>query len=150
MIMIGIKNYLEGVVIMKKVLAVVSIFVLLTLVGIVLADNGGFSRPENNMMSVIIKGTTFGEKMYLGFTWLTPGGEVDVDVQKVKGNFTKSFTVPLYKIDKGNMECDYVASLWHKKVKKSKCKQGPCQYCRKNGYHMEGRGSSVRGTWSTR
>lgn len=133
----------------KSVVVLCALAMILTVcVGAVYAANGGFSRPENVMMDVKISGSTFGSKMYLGFTWMTPSGEIDKEVVKVKGNFTKRYTVPLMRIDKNNMSCDYVSRLWNKKVPKRKCKRGPCRWCNINGYHMEGPGSSVSGTWS--
>jgi hypothetical protein len=33
----------------------------------------------------------------------------------------------------------YIIRLWSKRVEKSECKNGPCEWCRKNGYHLEGR-----------
>lgn len=135
---------------MKKLAIVlcVSAIVLTVCVGTVWATYGGFSQPKNVGMDVVISGATFEGTMYLGFTWMTPYSEIDKAVVKVKGNFTKRYTVPLMSIDKGSMSCDFVAALWNKKVSKRRCDRGPCRWCQKNGYHMEDRGSSVKGTWS--
>jgi len=134
---------------MKKLVMVLCalVMVLTVCVGVVWAASGGFSPPEDVGMDVVISGAIFDGKMYLGFTWMAPYGEIDKPVIRVSGNFTKRYTVPLMSIDKNTMSCDYVAALWEKKVSKRSCDRGPCRWCQSNGYHMEGRGSSVSGTW---
>ena len=147
---------------MKKLIAICAVMTLFLLLsaGVVLAKKGdknaggGFSKPKNVMMDVVIEGATWDGPLWLGFTWLTPTGDIDVDVQKVNGDFKKNFTVPLYKIDKNSMSCKYAVSLWRWKVSKKECNRGPnggpCNFCKKNGYHMEDRVSSIKGgKWST-
>lgn len=80
---------------------------------------------------------------------LSDGTEIDRPVQKVQNGFTKSFTsdpveFATNKIDK------VIVALWRWKVSKNECHNGegggPCEWCKKNGYHMEGRIDSTEAT----
>jgi len=156
---------------MKKVM--LTVWMLLCVVGIfivpALARKGdknatGTITAQSSTMFVVTKGTTSKGSLWLGFTFFYPKDYVeDKPVKKVRRSFKESYTVSPTRAARG--EVKYVASLWRWKVDISECKAvcvycrdkemhkehkyEPCQYCKKNGYHMEGRMATARGTWDS-
>lgn len=130
---------------------------------------GRINYVKNGTFEIIIEGETSGGPLWLGCT-LFPGTDREQDLEAKQsnnrflfwcsGDFTKKFEVPgigsrLYEIaTKGSSGLDvpYVVALWRWKVDRSECKNGPnggpCEWCRKNGYHLEDRVDIGRGTWT--
>ena len=75
--------------------------------------------------------------LWLGVTAIVDGKERDFPAKKVKGKFSEFYTFDAtssgFMIGRG-ADVKWIACLWEKKV--SKC---GCIYCKRNGYHMEGR-----------
>ena len=82
-------------------------------------------------------------KLWLAWSYEYNGRTVDYKPVQVKGKGKKSITLPLNPAGNGKL---YV-KLWKFKVYSRACaKQNggrKCQYCKKNGYHMEGRVDSA-------
>ena len=86
-----------------------------------------------------VTGITEDGPLWLGYTvrW-DDGTEIDYDPIKVKGKFSKqiSFAARPQTLD------EVIVCLWRYKVSKSRCAEDnggtACQYCKKNGYHMDG------------
>ena len=110
---------------------------------------------------VTVEGVTERGALWLGCTFFPDTDrERDVQIEETKkhwyasGKFKKSFEVPIniYDLARGDREAEFAIALWRWKVSKSECRNGsegkPCEYCMKNGYHMEGRVCMGRGVWS--
>lgn len=88
-----------------------------------------------------VKGQTEGGSLWLGYTvYWNDGHEQDYEPMKVKGNFSKTLTFnALHPEGLRNI----VVCLWRYKVSSSECAKDndgtACEYCRKNGCHMEDR-----------
>jgi hypothetical protein len=130
---------------------------------------GRINYVKNGTFEIIVEGETSGGPLWLGCT-LFPGTDREQDLEAKQsnnkflfwcsGDFKKKFDLPsigsrLYEIaTKGSSGLDvpYVVALWRWKVDRSECKNGPnggpCEWCRKNGYHLEDRVDIGRGTWS--
>ncbi len=76
------------------------------------------------------------KKVWLGVTVVVDGKEQDYQVVEVKGKFTKDYNLKslLDMANAANSSIKWIVCLWEKKV--NNC---GCQYCKRNGYHMEGR-----------
>ena len=86
-----------------------------------------------------VQGTTEGGSLWLAYTvrW-KDGREEDYKPVKVKGKFSKNLS---YQLRPQGLD-EVIVCLWQDKVLRKECekKNGQaCQYCRKNGFHMEGR-----------
>lgn len=135
---------------MKQVKKIVVISMLIVMATTVTALAwGGKSGDKNatgkiNQMkvsgpSVTVDGSTQKGKLWLGYTvqW-KDGYEKDYSPVRVKGKFSKTL---YFKVRPQGVEKVTVA-LWRYKVSEKRCKKdngSACQYCTKNGYHMEGR-----------
>ncbi len=100
---------------------------------------GKISQMKVSGSTVAVKGRTKKGKLWLGCTvrW-KDGYEKDYSPLKVKGAFSKTITFKLRPqgVDK------VTVALWRYKVSEKRCKKdngSACEYCKKNGYHMEGR-----------
>lgn len=98
-----------------------------------------------NGMTIFVEGYT-SQKLYLGATvifnkkyeWMN---EYDFkDVRMVKGTINEKFTIPYAYIKRVPEGVNWIVALWEKKVKNC-----GCEYCKKNGFHLEGR--VARDTW---
>ena len=133
---------------MKKNL-MITLVLILTMVTAVFA-RGGKSGDKNatgqiNNLSVwaagaSVNGITEDGKLWLGYTvYWNDGYERDYPPLKVKGSFSKSLTFQARPqgLDK------VIVCLWRYRISKKRCAKDnggtPCQYCKKNGCHMEGR-----------
>ena len=127
---------------------------------------GKITQVDNGVFEIIVKGRTEKGPLWLGCTFY-PGTKRETDLEAVSsgkkhflasGNFAERFRVPTDMVrwaietSRGNSEADYVVALWRWRVEKSECRKrsngGPCEYCLKNGYHLEDRVDIGRGTWS--
>jgi hypothetical protein len=115
----------------------------------------GAKFPTNTNLTV--RGKTENGYLWLGCTFFPDtNNEIDKPAVKVKGTFTEKFPVPLLGgLTRGEMtgDVDYAVALWRWKVSRSECHDGdsggPCDWCRKNGYHLEDRVDRATGTWTT-
>lgn len=84
--------------------------------------------------SARVKGYT-PEPCWLGVTAIIDGREIDLKPKRVSGNFSTFFALPLKEsINAVISEVTWIACLWEEKVE-----QCGCEYCRTQGYHLEGR-----------
>lgn len=137
---------------MKKTL-IVTIMLILTTVATVFAF-GGKSGDKNATGEITqlkvanqfnpfatVTGITRDGKLWLAYTaYYNDGLEVDYDPIKVgDGKFTKTIT---YAIRPEGLD-KLTVCLWRYKVSADRCAKDnggtACEYCRKNGFHMEGR-----------
>ena len=122
--------------------------------------DGRITGVKNGYFEIVVEGYTEDGPLWLGCTFY-PGTENERDLEpvRVRGKFEVSFDVPTESryggiVDRARslVEADYAVALWGWKVDKSECRNGsggrPCTYCRKNGFHMEGRVDMGRGTYS--
>ena len=143
--------------------AVFAVALIVLVAGVAFAASvitGGITSAESKGLNLVVKGWTKGGGMFKKSLWLgctfypdrKPIAQIDRKPVKVSGKFTEKFVGKMGVNFKKGMEVPYVACLWRTKVSKRKCskKNGgkPCEYCTKNGYHMEGRVDSMRGTYS--
>jgi hypothetical protein len=87
----------------------------------------------------IVEGATSKGKLWLAYTvkW-ADGTEKDYTPQKVTGKFTERLTFQARPQSLGEV----TVCLWRYKVSKNRCAKDngkACEYCGKNGFHMEGR-----------
>lgn len=87
-----------------------------------------------------VKGITEDGSLWLAYTvYWSDGYERDYTPIKVKGAFSKSLT---FQARPQGLD-EVIVCLWRYKVSKSRCAKDnggtACQYCQKNGIHMEGR-----------
>ncbi len=127
---------------------------------------GKITSVKNEFAQIRVKGNTQKGPLWLGCTFF-PGTLKERDLQAVRknvrgkdclffcsGDFDETFTVPnwIMGMAKGENQAEYVVALWRYYVPKNECNKGnnngPCQYCLKNGYHLEDRVDIGRGTWS--
>ena len=87
----------------------------------------------------IVEGKTSKGKLWLAYTvrW-DDGREIDYKPVEVKGEFKKtlSFQARPQSLD------EVIVCLWRYKISKARCEKDngtACEYCKKNGFHMEGR-----------
>jgi hypothetical protein len=74
-------------------------------------------------------------KLWLGVTVEIGDTELDFKVKRVRKEFSKTYMLSAYDMARAMDEgATWYAALWERKVKDC-----GCQYCEKNGYHMEGR-----------
>ena len=87
-----------------------------------------------------VTGRTEGGSLWLAYTvrW-NDGLEKDYEPMKVKGDFSKTLS---FQVRPQGLS-EVIVCLWREKVSSSECAKRnggqPCQYCRKNGFHMEDR-----------
>ena len=87
-----------------------------------------------------VTGKTEGGSLWLAYTvrW-NDGLEKDYAPIKVKGDFSKSLS---FQVRPQGLK-EVIVCLWKNKVSSSDCAKKhngtACQYCQKNGFHMEGR-----------
>lgn len=130
---------------MKKCIVIVTVLVLLSIV--VFAGKKGDRNATGLITSLEVsspvfevQGITENGKLWLGYTvcWYD-GVERDYDPIRVKDRFSKTLTFALR--PQGLKEV--IVCLWRYRVSKSQCAKDngghACEWCRKNGYHMEGR-----------
>lgn len=107
---------------------------------------GEITSVKVTQVSVTVQGNTSDGPLWLGCTVTYKDGlEYDVPesaVEKVKGKFTGTI---LYRLRPQGVDSVTVA-LWRWKVSKKRCAKDndgePCQYCKKNGFHLEDRQDS--------
>ncbi len=93
------------------------------------------SNPQATVVGITQKGP-----LWLAYTvrW-NDGTEIDYKPIRVKGKFTKSLTFAMR--PQGLREV--IVCLWRYKVSAKRCAKDNggkvCQYCKKNGFHMEHR-----------
>lgn len=119
---------------------------------------GGFNSVKNGDVEIIVSGWTDKGPLWLGCTVIHESGrEQDLKAKRegkclifCSGKFEEEFKMPV-NLMRGEFEIDYVVALWRWKIDKSECRKGenrkPCQWCRQNGYHLEGKVRSTVGTW---
>ena len=104
--------------------------------------SGVFSKLPGIMISTITpKGGVFTKRYWLGCTYLYKGREIDLKAVRVRNGqdetlmSIKSSTIfdKLFDGEVTLKNIKWIASLWKKKVKDN------CKWCRRNGYHLEGR-----------
>ena len=93
------------------------------------------------MMSptAFVEGTTSKGKLWLAYTarW-EDGREIDYPPQRVSDKFRKTLT---FQARPQGLD-EVTVCLWRYKISKARCEKDngqACQYCRKNGFHMEDR-----------
>ncbi len=78
---------------------------------------------------------------WLGVTAQWGGKEKDFPVKKVSGKFSEHYTLSVYEMPEAvDAGVTWIACLWEKKVENC-----GCEYCKRNGYHMEGRIARAQG-----
>lgn len=159
---------------MKKSFIIITIFLFLGIVSAGFSKDGdsdatGMITSVGNEFSLIrVKGYTQKGPLWLGCTFF-PDTENERDLKAVhknargkeclffcNGNFEETFYVPdinwLNLVGDAEKESDYVAALWRYYIPQSECRKGddggPCNYCKKNGYHLEERVDVFPGYWS--
>ena len=133
---------------MKKTL-IVTIVLILTTVTTVFAfrgksgdknATGHISDLRVSKLMCSVNGRTENGGLWLAYTvrW-KDGYELDYKPVKVKGSFSKTL---YYKARPQGLD-EVIVCLWRYKVSAKRCAKDnggtACQYCRKNGIHMEGR-----------
>jgi hypothetical protein len=133
---------------MKKFLLISSLLTI-TVVSAALAFGGRSGDGDaKGMISELavshsmttVSGRTENGKLWLGYTvYWKDNFEKDYPPMEVKKTFTKTLTYQLRPQGVNKV----TVCLWNYKVSKDKCAEErggtPCIYCRKNGFHMEGR-----------
>lgn len=121
---------------MKKLASLlVSVFVS----SFVFAQNVKIDRSKSNDMTISVEGYT-SKKLYLGATVIFDkrfkyNNEYDFKkTHTVKGTISEKFTIPGDYVNRIPHGVTWIVALWEKKV--TNC---GCNYCKKNGFHMEGR-----------
>ena len=78
--------------------------------------------------------------LFLGVTAIIDGEEKDFGVRIVNGRFKEEYSISMYDMSD---DIKWIACLWKGKMRKENCAMrnngNPCQYCRKNGYHLDER-----------
>jgi hypothetical protein len=131
---------------MKKTLLILTFF---SLVFCIFSQDVKINKSKSRAYvfpgNVVVDGYT-SEKLYLGVTIVFKKSYIQEydfkDVPRVKGSFEMTFTAPAQYIKKFPEGVTWIVSLWEKKVRNC-----GCEYCKKNGFHLEGRVS--RDTWYT-
>ena len=81
--------------------------------------------------------------LYLGVTVIVNGEEKDFPVHVVRGRFKETYTLSAYSmVSSGGGDMTWVAALWRGRQNRDCCaafNSSPCEYCRKNGYHLTNR-----------
>jgi len=130
---------------------------------------GKISGVNNGFLEIEVSGITENGPLWLGCTFYPrTANETDLAPSRpgrnlfkiipCSGSFTEKYRVPkdlvsfAVDIGDGRSEAEYVAALWRYRVDKTECRKGenggPCRYCLKNGYHLEGRVDVFPGKWS--
>lgn len=136
---------------MKKTHAIAAILLVGTLMLPVAAWAWGGKSGDGNASGQItqlkvsasgasVQGTTRNGKLWLAYTvYWNDGLEKDYTPVKVKGKFSENLS---FQLRPQGVE-RIVVCLWRYKVSEKRCAKdnggNACQYCRKNGFHMEGR-----------
>jgi hypothetical protein len=129
---------------MRRLGLIWSILLVLWTSIIALADpntTGKITRVEATQTSIIVEGYTNSGSLWLGCTIRPDAKAMEEDRKpiKVKGQFKESFT------GKSGVfgEIPFAVALWRNKINKSQCSEinrdNACNYCQRNGFHMEGR-----------
>ena len=121
---------------------------------------GRISNARADMFGVTVEGEMEAGSLWLGCTFTVGGTEYDQPVKNVKAGllgrdkkFQVKFNAPsvIDRIPEGG-SYDYALALWRYRVPREKCHKGegrkPCEYCERNGYHMEDRVDTHSGSWS--
>jgi len=123
-----------------------------------------FDMPARRI-TVFVKGKVSKGHLWLGCTVTWQGKELDLSAKRIRSERSgkqKAFAVRFSTLLAGIERIDgrakeiplgkvarWSVSLWRSKVSKRKCKKGdkngPCQHCKKNGYHLAGRVDSRPG-----
>jgi hypothetical protein len=75
------------------------------------------------------------KRCWLGVTAVWNGREKDFPAKPVSGKFSETYSLSIGEMPEAvDSGVTWIACLWEKKV--DNC---GCEYCRRNGYHMEGR-----------
>ncbi len=133
---------------MKKMIVVATMAVLATAVtALALGGKSGDGNATGKITELKVSSPTASVQgiprkgaLWLAYTvrW-EDGRTADYKPIKVKGKFSKTLTFALR--PQGLREV--IVCLWRYKVSEKRCakdrKGTACQYCRKNGFHMEGR-----------
>jgi hypothetical protein len=117
---------------MKKRIIIGTALLSLAAAAICLAQSVEVKNMANTQASV----TGYApKKCWLGVTAQWGGREKDFPVKRVSGKFSENYALSIGEmpgaVDAG---VTWIACLWEKKV--DNC---GCEYCQRNGYHMEGR-----------
>ncbi len=109
---------------------------------------GRITSAKANAVLITVAGRTEKGYLWLGCTIrYEDGTEKDRDVKKVKGKFSKTFSSDPIKWAMNEVD-SVVVALWRWKVSSKECAKNrggtACEYCRKNGYHMEDRIHSTK------
>ena len=131
---------------------------------------GKITSVENAVFQIRVKGSTRNGPLWLGCTFF-PGTARERDLQAERknvrgkdclfvcsGDFDHTFKVPrsleewAMGVARGEGDAPYVVALWRYYVFREDCHEGPgggaCEYCRKNGYHLEDCVYRGRGRWA--
>lgn len=124
---------------------------VLILIAVMFISTVVFARGDKNASGRItdlkvwpagasVSGITEKGSLWLGYTvYWSDGYEKDYPPIKVKGSFSKSL---VFQVRPQGLD-EVITCLWRYKVSAKRCAKDnggtPCQYCRKNGFHMEGR-----------
>lgn len=120
---------------------------------------GRIDQVTNTLYEIVVEGKTSNGPLWLGCTVIHKSGrEQDLEAKHsgkclifCSGDFREKFKMPA-SLTSGEISLDYVVALWRWKVEQSECHKGrnggPCEWCRRNGYHLEDRVDIGRGTWT--
>ena len=103
--------------------------------------------PNQFHPGATVTGITRKGKLWLAYTtYWKDGLEIDHKPLRVgKGKFIKTISYPMRKEGLEKV----IVSLWRYKVSAKRCKKDngkACNYCKKNGFHMEGRVDTETGS----